>query len=260
MPLPTTATTSSKGAAVAATGNLLGIARVPPNCSLIPCFDGLFGYELVGGVHCPGCSIRESLKRTQLPSVITIKSPPSPPPSPQKTSGSGSPKSKKEDGTTTAVSKLQELQNLQNCVDERRPLPTESSIKSLFNSAKVPYLQYTQSHVTRQSVVVRWPPVLVLQLRRSIWTPDGRLMKVVGHVKFPLALRLEAKDDQKVSYQLQALVQHFGLSAAGQGHYVTFRKISMSSRWVKVSDESVKPVEEAEVLAADAVLLFYEKF
>lgn len=282
MPLPTTASsttrTSTAGAAVA-TGNMLGIARVPPNCSLIPCFDALFGYELVSGVHCRGCSIRASLKQVpNLPVKTKSETSPSSPPPPQSKTG----------GTTNKIKKKQasiftKLVELQQCVDERRPLPSESSIQSLFQAAKMPYLHQTQTHVTRQSVVVRWPPVLVLHLRRSIWTPDGRLMKVVGNVKFPLALRLEAKDEQKVNYQLQSVVHHTGLSA-GTGHYVTFRKVRIDqnvgttvpigmgsddgsrkvqecgTRWVRVSDEAVKVVDEKEVLAADAILLLYEVF
>lgn len=263
MPLPT----AKGGTAITTMGNLLGIARVPSDCSLIPCFDALFGYELVSGVHCPGCSIRASLKQVEKThlSVNTTKS----------LSPHQSPSLPLPRAVTTTNPKNQAtvaaLKNIQYCVDERRPLPSQSFVEALFQAADIPYLKQTQTHVTRQSVVVRWPSVLVLQLRRSIWTPDGRLMKVVGHVKFPLALRLEAKDDQKVSYQLRAVVHHSGLSA-GTGHYTTFRKLqvgqmsntrnahsSTSSKWVKVSDESVKPIEEVEVLAAEASTLLYEK-
>jgi len=260
MPLPTVS--SSKGGTVSAAGNLLGIARVPSGCSLIPCFDGLFGYELVSGVRCPGCSIRASLKqvgKTNLPlnntEPMSLQSP---------LPGAGSTNSKNQ--ATVAA-----LEKMQNCVDERRTLPSQLFVEPLFQAAGIPYLEQTQV-VTRQSVVVRWPSVLFLQLRRAIITADGRLVKVVGHVKFPLALRLEARDDQKVSYQLKAVVHHSGLSA-DTGHYITFRKLkvsqmsntrdahsSTSSKWVKVSDESVKPVEEVEVLNAEAILLLYEKF
>jgi hypothetical protein len=249
MPLPTASSSSSSGkaAAAAATGKMLGIAHVPSGCGLITCFDAMFRYELVTGVHCPGCAIRASIKHASTllssPRSHIAKVPPN---------------------NNLATTKLQDLQY---CVDERRPLPNESTIQALFQAAGIPYLEKTQTQVTRQSVVVRWPSVLVLQLRRSIWTPDGRLMKVVGHVKFPPALRFEAKDDQKLSYQLKSVVHHTGLSA-GTGHYVTYRNAqgshsktsTSSSKWVKVSDESVKFVEEAEVLAADALLLFYEKF
>ena len=261
MPLPTTTSsktgTSTTGVAVA-TGSMLGIARVSPNCSLIPCFDALFGFELVSGVQCPGCSIRASLKKVpNLPVITKSETPPSSPPPQSKTGGGATNKAKKKQ-----VSVFTKLVELQQCVDERRPLPSESSVQSLFQAANIPYLQHTQTHVTRQSVVVRWPPVLVLHLRRSIWTPDGRLMKVVGNVKFPLALRLEAKDEQKVNYQLQSVVHHTGLSA-GTGHYVTYRKLRIEecgTRWVRVSDEAVKVVDEKEVLAADAILLLYEIF
>ncbi|KAL4518138.1 hypothetical protein Ndes2526A_g01413 [Nannochloris sp. 'desiccata'] len=256
MPLPTTSA-SKGGTAVAATGNLLGIAHVPSGCSLIPCFDGLFGYELVSGVHCPGCSIKASLKQVAK-NLPVDKSKPFPPlksPSPSLL------RAGKNNNTNKNQATVAPLDKLQNSVDERRPLPSQSSVEALFQAEGIPYLEQTQTHVTRQSVVVRWPSILVLQLRRSIWTPDGRLVKVVGHVKFPLALRLEAKDDQKLSYHLKAVVLHSGLSA-GTGHYTTFRKLqevqSTSSKWVKVSDESVKPVDEAEVLAADAILLLYE--
>lgn len=130
----------------------------------------------------------------------------------------------------------------------------------------------------------RWPPLLVLHLRRSFWSAQGHHAKVVGHVRFPLRLALEANDAQRVTYQLKAVVEHSGL-ASSTGHYVTYRSVGVDEsydssarsstsgtaesgavgpprvplRWVRVSDESVVAVSEKDVAAAHAVMLFYEK-
>lgn len=271
MPLPVTAGVSN-----------IGVARVAPNSSLVPCFDAIFGYELVTGVECPGCSVRASLMKSNIPPP----KPPTPPTSPRSLATGGVEgiggdltimPSAAEDGAKGAKissprsSSKAFLTDLWRCVDEMRPLPSERSIESAFKAADVPYLRQ-KSQVTRRGIVARWPPLLILHLRRTFWTPEGQQVKVVGHVRFPLRLALEAKDAQKVAYRLVAVIEHSGLSA-GTGHYVTYRSIGvdvekaknpkhakhMPQKWVRVSDEDVKPVEESEVIAADAAMLYYQE-
>ena len=290
MPLPVTPTLSS-----------IGVKRVSQGSSLVPCFDAIFGYELVAGVECPGCSIRASL----IKSTVSPPKPTTPPVSPRSlktrpggvesmggdlatvfnnnTSSSSTPPGSQENSSKGESGRLSTsprkppyaaeaaLTDLWRSVDEMRPLPSEKFIIAAFEAAGIPYLR-TKSQVTRRGVVARWPPMLILHLRRTFWSPEGQQIKVVGHVRFPLRLALEAKDSQKVAYRLAAVVEHSGLSA-GTGHYVTYRSIGIHhkkakhpqhakhvpQRWVRVSDEDVRPVEEAQVIAADAAMLFYQE-
>ncbi|KAJ1615988.1 hypothetical protein T492DRAFT_1109551 [Pavlovales sp. CCMP2436] len=133
---------------------------------------------------------------------------------------------------------------------------------------------------------VRWytlarPPLtLTLHLKRFA-AAKGRTAKVNGHVAFPLALELSpfcAADSEpptslgqlsarqaagggagggrsRHTYALTAVVVHQG-SMRG-GHYIAF--VKAVAGWFLVSDTSVASATEAEVLGAQAFLLFYDK-
>ena len=46
--------------------------------------------------------------------------------------------------------------------------------------------------------------------------------------------------------------------AVNSGHYVTYRK-GPADKWFLTSDEKVEEIEESEVKAANAYMLFYER-
>ncbi|PRQ49097.1 putative ubiquitinyl hydrolase 1 [Rosa chinensis] len=73
-------------------------------------------------------------------------------------------------------------------------------------------------------------------------------------------------------YRLVAVVEHFG--RAGSGHYTVYRSVgadscmeqphdqfdSSTARWFSISDSEVCSVSKEHVLAAEASLLFYERY
>jgi ubiquitin carboxyl-terminal hydrolase 30 len=73
-------------------------------------------------------------------------------------------------------------------------------------------------------------------------------------------------------YRLVAVVEHFG--RAGSGHYTVYRSVradlcgeqhedqfdTSTARWFSISDSEVCSVSKEHVLAAEASLLFYEKY
>ena len=261
----------------------LGVARVLPRASLVPCFDAIFGYEVVSGVNCPGCSIKASLTDDGDVDQFLMEK------MAKKATEEGVEEGERSSSThqhpsldaKPVIDDVSTLQQLRASVEHRRPLPSELSVKKIFQTAGnegevlANYVQ-RQSQVTRRSVVSRWPPLLILHLRRTFWSPRGQLIKVMGHLTFPLRLALESNDGQKITYSLVSVVEHSGLSA-GTGHYVAYRKLRVKTtttsttasttqqqhqqqqQWVRVSDENVEQIREVDVLKVDAVLLFYEK-
>lgn len=73
-------------------------------------------------------------------------------------------------------------------------------------------------------------------------------------------------------YGLAAVVEHYGI--CGGGHYSAYRRVASNSeandlvrppasfgkQWFYISDDHVSQVSEGDVLAAEATLLFYERF
>lgn len=90
-----------------------------------------------------------------------------------------------------------------------------------------------------------------------------------SHEKVPSHSKVS---DNNHTYCLVSVVEHFGRS--GSGHYTVYRgaKVKLGTdqdanrltdsplQWFSVSDSVVHPASEEQVLAADATLLFYERF
>lgn len=136
-----------------------------------------------------------------------------------------------------------------------------------------------RSHKTKQVMIARAPPVLVLHINRSVFNMyTGQSTKNTASVLYPAVLDLSpfstrhdrlssdprvpisplermAPEDGPDMYELKAVVAHFG--GHHQGHYYVYRKVG--KRWFKISDHEVRSCEEMDALSAgNAVLLFYE--
>ena len=125
--------------------------------------------------------------------------------------------------------------------------------------------------------VCRKPAVLTLHLKRFRQLGGGRRThKLDMHVPFPIELelspfaasgpKLEAThftqlpppaSDGTARYRLYGLVEHHG--SFDGGHYVAFVRTD-DGTWHKFDDSVVTPVDEPTVKAAQAFLLFYERF
>lgn len=172
------------------------------------------------------------------------------------------------------------LAPLQRALAEGLPLLETDAYPALLRSCGVRWAR-AEGVAARRCVLARRPAVLCLQLRRAFWAPHGRV-KIRGHVAFPLGLDLgtlpalgqqgpllageggapaEPPSGPAGRYTLRAVVVHGGL-AEGGGHYAALRALSppaqTPAQWVSASDQEVTAVSEAEVLAAEATLLFYQ--
>ncbi|KAJ7956941.1 Ubiquitin carboxyl-terminal hydrolase 27, partial [Quillaja saponaria] len=102
-------------------------------------------------------------------------------------------------------------------------------------------------------------------------TPNSMQIDIHMQATDEVDLSCELVPEETRLYQLVSVVEHFG--RAGSGHYTVYRCVTMeapeeepddqlspnNTRWFCISDSEVHPVSEAEVLAAEASMLFYEK-
>ena len=102
--------------------------------------------------------------------------------------------------------------------------------------------------------MTRWPPVLVLHVKRFRQDATGRLRKIPEHLFFEELLH---SAEFGVTYSLQAVAVHKG--PFGRGHYVAFVRDS-SDQWVHVDDSAPPaPVPFAAVQRSQAYLLVFRK-
>ena len=101
-----------------------------------------------------------------------------------------------------------------------------------------------------QTSVEWWPTVLTIGIKRF----DNRLQKISK----PVSLQLTLAATSGITYDLRGVVVHHGESL-NAGHYGVY-VCGLASKWFYCSDElQPRHVPVAEVLSAQAYLLFYEK-
>ena len=101
--------------------------------------------------------------------------------------------------------------------------------------------------------ILRWPPVLVLSLKRWTWSRvDGAPDKIDRHVSFETMLPVAPG----TQYHLRSVVVHTG--PVGGGHYTSY--VRGSDNYWYFCDDSSDPrrCPTEEVLRAQAYMLFYE--
>mmetsp|Transcript_18020 Transcript_18020/g.29596 ORF Transcript_18020/g.29596 Transcript_18020/m.29596 type:complete len:897 (-) Transcript_18020:327-3017(-) len=133
----------------------------------------------------------------------------------------------------------------------------------------------------KQYSIHRAPPILTIHLMRFQRNSKGRLQKLAGHVSFPSILDLfpfscnslgtpcpgpslcpghaehtasHSKKDE-LQYRLYGVVVHGG--GLGGGHYTAY--VLHKEQWYYFSDTHLSRRSEAEVLAAEAYILFYQR-
>ena len=110
----------------------------------------------------------------------------------------------------------------------------------------------------------RPPDCLCIHLKRTLFLPDGSLVKNNTHVSFPVDLdasKLLKREASSlgIKYRLSAVIEHTG--GPFSGHYVTYRRCGGSSRksWVYTSDTNVYRTSISEVTNCKAYMLFYDR-
>lgn len=149
--------------------------------------------------------------------------------------------------------------SLESCVDRLASSLVPAETCSMCILSNVPLLE---RRVRVERILRAAPRMLVLQLMRFA-TTGAQTVKLDAHVIFPTQLRLgRAGALLSVSLtgphenELTAVVEHMGTTARN-GHYVAY--VRRGDAWQKASDTLVAPVEEREVLLANAYMLFYDK-
>ncbi|CAD7695398.1 unnamed protein product [Ostreobium quekettii] len=122
-----------------------------------------------------------------------------------------------------------------------------------------------KQNATRRLRVHRFPPVLVLNIKRFKYTKEGR-EKLTTNITFPVhGLQLQSYTSKEsgsrgsnVSYDLCSVSNHFG-SLCG-GHYTAFCKLRNghgTDSWFCLNDEHISSVSEEAVVTPNAYVLFY---
>lgn len=191
---------------------------------------------------------------------------------------------------TTAIDPIMDLSLDLRSQTKRRKLdaadPTKSAdieLKECLDRftarEKLPAAEYTcqkceggQHAATKQLSVKTLPPVLCIHLKRFEHAKAAS-SKIETNVKFPLQLDMwpyttraksaaaaeskkgpvNAESAPSCVYELSSVVVHKG--KLDSGHYISYSR--EGSEWFQFDDSKVILASEAEVLAANAYLLFY---
>ncbi|KAG2418063.1 hypothetical protein HFD88_001163 [Aspergillus terreus] len=118
----------------------------------------------------------------------------------------------------------------------------------------------TPQKATKQLRIKKLPAILCMQLKRYEHTFSVS-EKLEGRIDFPLSINMlpyttnphSNVDKSRYIYDLSSAVVHKGKLDAG--HYYVYCR--QGDQWMLFNDDQVTAVTEAEVLNADAYLLFY---
>ncbi|KNG83968.1 ubiquitin carboxyl-terminal hydrolase [Aspergillus nomiae NRRL 13137] len=113
---------------------------------------------------------------------------------------------------------------------------------------------------TKQLRIKKLPAILCMQLKRYEHTFSVS-EKLEGRIDFPLSINMlpyttnpnSRADKSRYIYDLSSAVVHKGKLDAG--HYYVYCR--QGDEWILFNDDQVTSVTEADVLSADAYLLFY---
>jgi len=153
--------------------------------------------------------------------------------------------------------------------------------------------QHVNTATVKRTAISRMPQVLCMSLCRRVYEGAlGKMRKLSQHVHFPLFLNMDSfqtispqfsntttafnnsgsdsgrdifdaslnpSKKSQLNYLLRAVVVHQG--SAESGHYYAYCLVKERPErvWEMFSDERHHPVSEADVLASQATLLFYDR-
>ncbi|KAJ2910532.1 hypothetical protein GGI21_000788 [Coemansia aciculifera] len=122
---------------------------------------------------------------------------------------------------------------------------------------------------TKQILLERVPPVLVLHLKRFVFCPNEGVQKVHKFIEYPANLSLAAKwfaktaeaaQHKNAKYKLSGVIYHHGEQASG-GHY-TCDLVRSANEWLRFDDvdiDCLSSIDDALAKKKDrtAYILFY---
>ncbi|RKP10673.1 hypothetical protein THASP1DRAFT_12520 [Thamnocephalis sphaerospora] len=104
---------------------------------------------------------------------------------------------------------------------------------------------------TKQSLLEKLPPVLVLHLKRFHYDPVAGIQKLRRRIAYDMQFRVRSEmvapalRGKLPEYTLIGVVYHHGMYAAG-GHY-TCDVRRQNGQWIRMDDTSMQPVSESDV-------------
>ena len=133
------------------------------------------------------------------------------------------------------------------------------------------YSEYARAKVNATKFTKIWemPEILIIHLKRFKQTMYGTSEKITNNIIFPLTgLDLSEyyhkyNNSEKKIYDLFAINNHtnfskFGFNGISFGHYYSYCKNITNGKWYDYNDESVKEIDEEDLITADAYILFYK--
>ncbi|TPX40284.1 hypothetical protein SeMB42_g06063 [Synchytrium endobioticum] len=122
---------------------------------------------------------------------------------------------------------------------------------------------------TKQNLLATFPPILMVHLKRFVYSQTGGTQKIHKHVGYSTELDVcpelisptTRRTVSAVKYKLFAVVYHHGKLAAG-GHY-TCDVLRAPNQWLSVDDAAIQKVHVSDVLREkrdrDVYMLMYFK-
>jgi len=222
--------------------------------TLESCIAEYLAPELLSGVTCEMCSLRQTIEYYQSESTRL-----SLPPSQSHLNGHATPSA--ASGSFSVLEHLPNVDSSDKMSDKRKKKAKEAKkvvtrLRDMLDSGSVAHYgeniplssggemsvkwQKVNSDSVRECILTRPPPTLRLHLDRSGMTPYGDLVKKGAHVALPLILDLtrfiargvwEERSQQQVVptsgtqvlYRLESAILHYGATTSS-GHFVCMRR------------------------------------
>jgi ubiquitin carboxyl-terminal hydrolase 8 len=146
-------------------------------------------------------------------------------------------------------------------VTGNKSLKLEELLRDYFKSERLVELTCTRCKqkgcITKQLSIERFPCVLVIMFKRSIFPSNKKVNTVVS---FPLkGLRIQSSASQQTRvYDLVSVVNHTGLYSTS-GHYTSDVLHPLTRAWFQANDSGFTPLpgNQRSAVGKDAFMLFY---
>lgn len=210
--------------------------------TLRECIDMFAEKEIIDGVSCERCSLREYKRQVQLKISELASS---------------------ENAGAILPLFEQRLDKVQTALD--RAVIDENEYNDIFKKGKFAKVFVQKS---KQTLIAEPPKIMCVTINRSQFDMNtGMSFKNSANVRFPSLLCLDewtetettdsavATVSPKYMYRLKSVVSHYG--SHDYGHYIAYRY--SRNKWWRISDETVYQTELSYVLSDGSIfMLFYE--
>ena len=179
-------------------------------------------------------------------------------------------------GSSPATANLEPFITLPLDIQDEKITSVKAALEQFVSKADIDGYTCTDTQeeltVSNQRLLEQLPEVLILQLKRFVYSVDGGLQKVVKDITISVDLEINkelisAQGRKKLSadkcrYKLTSIVYHDGKEAT-KGHYVSDVYHAGYNCWLHYDDACVRPIPASELQRCNAprvpYLLFYRR-